>query len=248
MKAMILAAGFGTRLKPLTNDIPKALVEINKTPLLELIIHKLKHYGFENIIINVHHFADKIIDFLKSNDNFGINIAISDERNLLLDTGGGIKKASWFFDNDQPFLIHNVDIISEINLKELYEYNLETQASITLAVNKRESDRYLLFDEESYLCAWENVITKEKKIVNRENEDSRQQKTERFGYCGIKVMHSKVFKYFPDENIFSIIDFYLKVASKEKVNCFFKENLFWQDVGTLGQLKETERHLRNSSY
>ncbi len=245
MKAMILAAGLGTRLKPLTNDTPKALVKINNTPLLEIIITKLKYYGFDDVIINVHHFPDKIIRFLESKNNFGINMTISDERGRLLDTGGGIKKASWFFNDNKPFLVHNVDIVSKIDLKILYDYNFKTNASITLAVNKRESDRYLLFDKDDYLCAWENVITKERKIVAKKNEESRLQKENRFGYCGVKVMNPIVFKYFPDENIFSIIDFYLNVASREKVNCFFIKDIFWQDVGTIDQIKETEKFLNH---
>ncbi len=242
MKAMILAAGLGTRLRPLTNDIPKALVKINNVPLLEIIVNKLKESGFDDITINVHHFADKVIDFVNSKDNFGINISISDERNLLLDTGGGIKKASVFFNNNQPFLVHNADIISNINLKKLYEYNLSTNAAITLAVNKRESDRYLLFDDKNNLTAWENKITGERKEVKMQTGNRRPHNENRFGYCGIQVMHPRVFKYFPDDSIFSIIDFYLYIASKETVNCFFINDSYWQDVGTIDELKTAENY------
>ncbi|MGD8781567.1 MAG: nucleotidyltransferase family protein [Ignavibacteria bacterium] len=236
MKAMILAAGLGTRLKPITDNIPKALVKLNNKPLLDIIIEKLKASGFNDIIINVHHFADKIIDYIELNENFGIDITISDERDCLLDTGGGIKKASWFFDDGKPFLVHNVDIISKIDLNELYKYNIETNAAITLAVNKRESDRYLLFDKSNELTAWENKITGERKDVKKRNTENGEPKSERFyGYCGIKIMHPKVFKYFPKEKIFSIIDFYLKTASLELVNCF-KNNSEWIDVGTKEKL------------
>jgi len=146
MKAMIFAAGKGTRLQPLTNDIPKALVKVNNITLLEIIINKLKHFGFNDIIINVHHFAEQIKDFLNKNNNFGIKITISDESSLLLETGGGLKKAAWFFDDNKPFLIHNVDILSDINLSELYDFHIQSQSLATLAVMHRITSRYFLFD------------------------------------------------------------------------------------------------------
>src|ERR1035437_9615569 len=137
MKAMIFAAGLGTRLKPVTDNLPKALVPIAGKPLLEWVILKLKAAGFDEIIVNVHHFPNQIIDFLKGNDNFGIRIEISDESDSLLDTGGGIRNAAWFFDDGKPFLIHNVDILSNVDLKALYHQHLRTNSLATLVVSKR---------------------------------------------------------------------------------------------------------------
>ena len=156
MKAMIFAAGLGTRLKPLTDHMPKALVPVAGKPMLEHVIEKLKASGFNEIVINVHHFGNQIIDFLKEKDNFGIQIWISDETEELLDTGGGIKKAAHFF--DEPFLVHNADILSNVNLKALYEYHQASGNDATLLVSPRKTVRYLLF-EENRLCGWVNKDT-----------------------------------------------------------------------------------------
>ena len=154
MKAMIFAAGLGTRLKPLTDHMPKALVPVAGKPMLEHVIEKLKASGFNEIVINVHHFGNQIIDFLKEKDNFGIQIWISDETEELLDTGGGIKKAAHFF--DEPFLVHNADILSNVNLKDLYEFHQASKNDATLLVSPRKTVRYLLFNEENRLCGWVN--------------------------------------------------------------------------------------------
>ena len=147
MKAMIFAAGLGSRLKPLTDTMPKALVPIAGRPMLEHVILKLKASGFTEIVINIHHFGEQILDFLKENDNFGLTIHISDERDQLLDTGGGVKKARTFFENsNEPFLVHNVDILSDIDLKELYDYHLQNGGVATLLASQRKTSRYLLFD------------------------------------------------------------------------------------------------------
>ena len=141
MKAMIFAAGLGTRLKPMTDTIPKALVPIAGKPLLEHVILRLKEAGFDELIVNVHHFPDQIIDFLRANNNFGIRIEISDERDVLLDTGGAIRKAAWFFDDGKPFLVHNVDILSNLNLGDLYHQHLTTNPLATLVVSERDTFR-----------------------------------------------------------------------------------------------------------
>ena len=156
MKAMIFAAGLGTRLKPLTDSTPKALLPINGKPMLEHVILKLKDAGFHQIAINVHHLGDQIINFLAANNNFGIQIHISDERDYLLDTGGGIKHAAAFLQGNEPFLIHNVDILSDIDLRALYNHHIETNPLATLLVSKRNTSRYLLFNKENKLCGWRN--------------------------------------------------------------------------------------------
>ncbi|MEA4809211.1 sugar phosphate nucleotidyltransferase, partial [Macellibacteroides fermentans] len=156
MKAMIFAAGTGSRLKPYTDHIPKALIPIDGKPMLEHIILKLKAAGFTEIIINVHHLGEQIIEFLAGKDNFGITIHISDERDYLLDTGGGIKHAAQFLQGDEPFLVHNVDIISNVDLKALYQHHLDTNPLATLLVSKRDTSRYLLFNKENKLSGWRN--------------------------------------------------------------------------------------------
>ncbi|MGF1635716.1 MAG: NDP-sugar synthase, partial [Cyclobacteriaceae bacterium] len=156
MKAMILAAGLGTRIQPLTKGLPKALAKVENKPLLELVIKKLIHFGYRQIIVNVHHQAEMIVDFLQRNKNFGIDIMISDESSQLLNTGGGIWNASWFFDSSKPFLIHNTDVLSNIDLNELLAYHKQYEAIATLCVRPREASRYLWFDRSMQLCGWEN--------------------------------------------------------------------------------------------
>ena len=156
MKAMILAAGLGTRLKPLTDKIPKALLMINDKPLLFYIINKLKQAGVNEIILNVHHHAEQIIDFLKENNHFNISVEISNEEDLL-DTGGGLKKAGYFFDDGNPFLLHNVDVISSIDLTEMINHHNNQRNLVTLAVKRRKTSRYLLFDSNEQLVGWKSV-------------------------------------------------------------------------------------------
>ncbi len=158
---MLFAAGLGTRLRPLTDDRPKALVEVNGTPLLEIAIHRLIVAGCREIIVNVHHFAEQIIGFLKKNDHFGIRIAISDEREALLETGGGLKKAAWFFDDEKPFLVCNTDVLTNLDLQKFYQKHLESGALATLAVRNRPSSRSFLFDETMRLTGWQNTKTGE---------------------------------------------------------------------------------------
>src|SRR5262245_3541326 len=147
-KAMVLAAGLGTRLRPLTNDRPKALVELNNRTLLEITLTRLRAAGVTNAIVNVHHFSEMIVDYLKQHQNFGIRVEISREDDLLLDTGGGLKKAAWFFAQDStPFILHNVDVISDIDLRKMAEFHAEQNALATLMVQNRQTARYLLFDE-----------------------------------------------------------------------------------------------------
>ena len=206
MKAMIFAAGLGTRLKPVTDNLPKALVPIAGKPLLEHVILKLKSAGFDEIIVNVHHFHDQIIDFLKENNNFSIRIEVSDERNLLLDTGGGIRKAAWFFDDEKPFLVHNVDILSNVDLKVLYHQHLRTNSLATLVVSKRDTFRYLLFDDNLRLSGWINEKTGETKPINLKKIELYN----KLAFAGIQVLSPKVFDLMKNlEPKFPIMDFYL---------------------------------------
>ena len=243
MKAMIFAAGLGTRLRPLTNTIPKALVEVNGSPLLEIVITRLRRYGFQDIIINTHHFADRIHEFLRAKRNFGVNIHLSHERDGLLDTGGGLKNASWFFNDDAPFLVHNVDILSDIHLQEFYETHLHTQALATLAVTRRNSTRCLLFDHHNTLCGWKNRQTQEFKMARTTVSEPIP-----LAFSGIHVISPSIFTMMPDQKIFSIIEVYLRVAATEKIMAFHHDHTLWIDLGkkeNLSPAGEILRQIRN---
>ena len=243
MKALIFAAGLGTRLKPLTDTMPKALVPIDGKPLLEHVILKLKAAGFNQLIINVHHFPDQIIEFLKSKNNFDLRIEISDERDKLLDTGGGVKKAKWFFDDGKPFLVHNVDILSNIDLQSLYQQHLETSPLATLVVSERDTFRYFLFDEEARLKGWINEKTGEV----RPDHLTHIELYNKLAFSGIQVLSPDVFKlmeHFPDH--FSIVDFYLRNAAQQQIKAYVPHALKMIDVGKLNVLTEAERFVKNS--
>ncbi|MEA4850980.1 MAG: nucleotidyltransferase family protein [Paludibacter sp.] len=242
MKALIFAAGLGTRLKPLTDTMPKALVPIDGKPLLEHVILKLKAAGFNQIIINVHHFPDQIIDFLKSKNNFDLRIEVSDERDKLLDTGGGVKKAKWFFDDGKPFLVHNVDILSNIDLQSLYQQHLETSPLATLVVSERDTFRYFLFDKEARLKGWINEKTGEV----RPDHLANTQLFNKLAFSGIQVLSPEVFKlmdHFPD--YFSIVDFYLQNAAQQQIKAYVPQALKMIDVGKLNVLTDAEQFVRN---
>ncbi len=235
MRAMILAAGMGTRLKPLTESIPKALVKIKEHTLLELQIKKLKSEGFDEIIINVHHLADHISKYLEENNFFGCSISISDESDKLLDTGGGLKKASDFFSDSKPFLVYNVDILSNINLKKLLDFHILSNGIATVAVQERESSRKFLLDENGILCGWMNKETGAKII-------SKKSLSELIlcSFSGIQIIDPKIFRYFPDKDVFSLVELYLRVASKEIIMGKIHNEDDWLDVGKIENLSEAE--------
>lgn len=235
-QAMIFAAGLGTRLKPLTDTKPKALVEVGGKPLLEHIIEKLKAEGFERIIINIHHFGQQIIDYLKNNNYFGIDIRISDESQQLLETGGGIKKAQYLFDSNTPVLIHNVDILSNANLKSFYE---KTDSEAALLVSNRDTSRYLLFDDEMRLAGWTNIKTGE---IRSPYKDFDITKHKAFAFSGIHAFSPKLFNEmgsYPDR--FGIIDFYLDQCAKHVIKGIIDNNLQLIDVGKLNTLELAEK-------
>ena len=232
MKAMIFAAGLGSRLKPLTDTMPKALVPIAGRPMLEHVILKLKAAGFTEIVINIHHFGEQILDFLKANENFGLIIHISDERDLLLDTGGGVKKARSFFENyAEPFLIHNVDILSDVNLKELYDYHLQSGAVATLLTSQRKTSRYLLFDTGKRLCGWINKDTGQVKPEGFQYDPSLYRE---YAFSGIHVLSPAIFQWMTSprwEGKFSIMDFYLATCRQVNYGGYLKEKLHLIDIG-----------------
>jgi len=226
MKAMIFAAGLGTRLRPLTDNRPKALVEAEGKTLLQHCIEKLQTAGVREIIVNVHHFADMVEDFLQANNNFGLRIELSDEREMLLDTGGGLKRAAWFFDDGQSFILHNVDILSNIDLADLCAQHRQSNALVTLACNIRESSRYFLFDASQRLCGWENTNTGEQKIVVAQYEP-----LQRMAFGGIHVITPAIFDSAPAADKFSIIDWYLQLAPQVLIQGYTAPDLQIVDMG-----------------
>ncbi|MEA3307861.1 MAG: nucleotidyltransferase family protein [Elusimicrobiota bacterium] len=236
MKAMILAAGLGTRLRPLTNTFPKALVEINGVTMLEIAIRRLIKAGFDELIINTHHFAGKIEEFLKNKDKFGIRIEISYEKELL-DTGGGLKEAAWFFDDGAPFALYNADIYCDMDLKTMYGEHIKKGALATLAVKERESNSYLLFDGE---------ILKGLQSLKRQNSgfiDSKGNLT-KLAFSGIQIISPEFLSEMTEEGKFSIIAPYLRLAKEgAEIRSFRMDNYFWRDMGSLEKLEELRKYI-----
>lgn len=247
MQAMIFAAGLGTRLKPLTDTMPKALVRVGGEPLIKRVIENLKAAGVDRIVVNVHHFAQQIIDYLNANSNFGIDIRISDETAGLLETGGGIKKAAPLFSPSAPILIHNVDILSNVDLREFYALAAESEAEgkeavdAVLLVSWRKTKRYLLFSEDMRLMGWTNIETGEVRspYPNLNPKDCRM-----YAFAGIHVISPRLLPLmdeFPDK--FGIIDFYLKTCATHNIIGHVKENLKLMDIGKLDTLAQAEDFL-----
>jgi len=240
---MIFAAGLGTRLKPLTDHMPKALVPVAGKPMLEHVIGKLKASGFDEIVIDVHHFAQQIIDFLKANNNFGIKIWISDETDELLDTGGGIKKAASYF--DKPFLVHNADILSNVDLKAMYDYHLTSDNDATLLVSPRKTVRYLLFDEQNHLQGWVNKDTLQTKPEGFVYQPEVQKE---YAFGGIHIISPTLFNYMRDDwtGKFPIMDFYLKTCHEARIGGYVKEDLQLIDIGKPDTLAKAEDFIRQN--
>jgi len=236
MKAMIFAAGLGTRLKPLTDTMPKALVPVAGKPLLWHAIQKLKGAGVDEIIINVHHFADQIRQYIEENSRFDIRIEFSDESQALLDTGGGIKRASWFFDDGKPFLIHNVDILSDVDLLQFYRFHADSHSLATLLVSERKTSRYLLFDRENRLTGWLNEATGE---IKSPFPELQRDACKKLAFAGIHILHPSILKYmeeFPER--FSIIDFYLTICKYCPIAGYAPAGVKSIDVGKIDSLKQ----------
>jgi NDP-sugar pyrophosphorylase family protein len=237
MKALIFAAGLGTRLKPLTDNTPKALVKVAGKPMLQIVIEKLKKQGINQFIINIHHFGEQITEFLKTSNNFNCQIEISDERSKLLDTGGGLKKAEKFLMDEDYFLVHNADIYSEISIAEMETVHRVSGALATLAVKNRQSTRKLGFDENKLLAAWKNNATGEE-IISRKPKG----KINYLAFSGIHIINTNIFKYLPEEKKYSITPEYLKLSAKHKIRAFEHcEPIF--DLGTTERIAECEKYL-----
>lgn len=238
MKAMVLAAGLGTRLRPLTDDRPKALVEIDGRTLLEIALERLRTFGVTDVIVNVHHFADMIVEYLAARQNLGMHIEISRE-DVLLDTGGGLRKAAWFFledMDDEPFLLHNVDVLSNIDLARMVQFHNEHDALATLAVQERQSSRYLLFDEQGQLCG-RRFEREDRTELARRAEPLRP-----LAFCGIHVISPRLLEIMTEEGVFSTIETYLHLASRnEKIMAFRSDESYWRDLGTIESLRQAGR-------
>ena len=251
MKAMIFAAGLGTRLKPLTDTLPKALVPLAGKTLLQWQIEKLKAAGIRDIVVNIHHFPDMIINYLKDNDNFGCNIQVSDERDMLLETGGGLRKAEEKFrslgvqefrSSNEGILICNVDILSNIDIPTLLQAFNPNEMGVVV-VSERETQRYLLFNDENRLCGWTNIATGEVRgpIADSQSPIANRQ----LAFSGMQVLSPRIFDCM-DEVVkqkgekFSLIDLYLSIAQKEILRAYIPENYRMMDVGKIDQISEAE--------
>lgn len=245
MRAMVLAAGLGTRLRPLTNNRPKALVEIGGRTLLEITLSRLRVCGIREVIINVHHFGDMVAEYLKARSNFGMRIELSRE-DVLLDTGGGLKKAGWFFlesgvAKDEPFLLHNVDIISTIDFRRMVEWHKEKKALAVLAVQQRESSRQLLFDDHSRLCG--------RRIDGQDEAVRLSGALQPLAFSGVHVISPRLLTIMTEEGVFSIIDCYLRLASRGGKICAFRaDEYYWRDLGKLEQVERASEDYRNKLF
>jgi len=241
MRAMILAAGLGTRLRPLTDDRPKALVEIGGRTLLEITLSRLRAVGIREVIVNAHHFADMIVEYLKANHDFGMRIEISREE-VLLDTGGGLKNAAWFFLEDssrseEPFILHNVDVLSTIDLRRMAQFHADNQALATLAVQERQTSRYLLFNKQLQLCG---RCSPEKTELVRPAP-----RPQALGFCGIHVISPRIFEMMNEDGAFSIVSSYLRLAAQgEKILGFLADEYHWRDLGRPDSVAQAAKDLR----
>lgn len=236
MKAMIFAAGLGTRLQNETAEKPKALVEIGRKTLLQHSIEKVKECGVNEVVVNVHHFADLVVEYIGKND-FGIPVHISDENGKLLETGGGLKKAEPFLRGTKPILLYNVDILSNIDLSKVIHQHLVSKALVTLVVRNRKTQRYFKFNEEKRLVGWINKKTNETKISIPEDFDNSAE----MAFSGIHLVQPEIFNLMPETERFSITDFYLELAKSKTIKGYFDDSDLWMDVGKPEQLEEARK-------
>ena len=240
MKAMILAAGLGTRLRPLTYKTPKALIEISGMTMLEIAARRLIKAGVDEIIINTSYLSDSVREFLKAKNNFGIRVEVSHEEELL-DTGGGLKKAAWFFDNAKPFFLYNADIFCDMDLKSMYEHHVRNGSLATLAVKDRMSDSYFLFDDELLL---RGLLSSKRKTISTGGNDAGEFK--KLAFSGIHVLSPDIFSKLKETGVFSIIEPYLRLAREgEKIRGFRMDDSFWQDMGSIKKLEELKKTINN---
>ena len=257
MKAMILAAGLGTRLRPLTNDRPKALVTVAGRTLLEIALSRLRAFGVREVIVNTHHYAEMIIEYLKANDDFGMRIEVSREE-VLLDTGGGLKRAAHFFleasgSLQEPFILHNVDVISTIDLGRMMRFHTEQDALATLAVQDRETSRYLLFDEHGQLCGRRTGRAAKAEAPKAEFGEAElvraAPEVQALAFSGIHVISPQLLAKMREEGAFSIIATYMHLAAQgEKIVAFRADECYWRDLGQPENVMQAARDLGSGKY
>lgn len=239
MKAMIMAAGLGTRLGEITQSIPKVLVDVNGKSLLQIAVEFCCSHGFDDIIVNVHYKADLVEDEIRRLNSLGFSVSVSDERELLLENGGGLYKAREFFNGD-PFLVYNADIVTNLDLSSLLKYHLEKDALATLAVRHRPGSRFLLIDKEGVLRGWRNVDTGEEILKT----DSNFGLTE-LGFSSVQIIDPAIFRYMK-EGIYTVIDLYLELAATGRIFTLRKDEGYWFNVGTPENLENVRTFLKSS--
>jgi NDP-sugar pyrophosphorylase family protein len=240
LKALILAAGLGTRLYPITANIPKALVRINGISLLELAIRKVSAEGFRDIIVNIHHHAGQVREFLKEHNFPDVSVSVSDESGQLLGTGGAIMKARWFLDGSQPFLVHNVDVISNVSLQSILHDHSVKKGLATLSVSERVSSRYFLFDDQMKLIGWTDTSSGEKRFAGYHSGN-----TTPLAFSGIHIISPEIFNLFKTTGSFSIIDTYLDLAAESNIFGHPQPGIAWFDLGKPEQLEVVSKYLRD---
>jgi NDP-sugar pyrophosphorylase family protein len=242
---MILAAGLGTRLRPLTNDRPKALVEVAGHTLVEITLRRLAAFGIREVIVNVHHFADMVVDYLTKHDNFGMQVEISRE-DVLLDTGGGLKQAAWFFRQDgppqEPFLLHNVDVISTIDFARMLEVHRDHNALATLAVQQRETSRHLLFDERNQLCGRQTG-------ANTPEMVRPAPQTRALAFSGVHMISPQLLGLTTEQGVFSIVTTYLRLAAEgHRILAFRADEYYWRDLGKPENVTQATTDVLNGTF
>lgn len=233
---MIYTGGLESSIQPQPGEKPRALLEINREPLLSILIKRIAESGFNEIIINVHHFAARIIKFLKVNDFSGIRIEVSDETDLVLDSGGGLSKVRWFFDDGMPFLLYNLEIISDIDLRKLYQDHCSSGALATLVVRKRESERFLLFDQKMRICGWVNNLTGES-VTTGSNDRSKNA----YAFSRIQIVSPLLFNLITEKGAFSLVELYLKIASGHDIRGYPDNESIWMDLAKKEGMLEAEK-------
>lgn len=237
MNAMIFAAGLGTRLRPLTNDRPKALVEINGITMLEMALRKMESAGISRVIVNVHHFRDKMLEFIRNYQSATMEVVVSDESDQLLDTGGGLLKARSLFMPDEPILLYNVDIVTTASLPQFIDFHTKYDPVVSMMVKQRPTSRYLMFNKEMQLSGWQNTKTGEK-IICREADQY-----ENFGFQGIHIVSPCIFDLITETGKFPIMELYLRLAGHYTFKGYESKNELWFDIGSPEKLEHTKEQL-----
>lgn len=235
MKAMLLAAGFGTRLKPFTEHNPKALAEVNGKSLLQHNIEYLQQFGIYDVVVNVHHFAEQIIQAIKNNDGWGSRVSVSDETDAILETGGGLRRAAWFFKDEEDFVLMNVDVLTDLHLDEMIAFHKKNKPLATLATTNRETSRYFLFNEGGILCGWKNIKTGEEKVMRHENNLIPK------AFSGLHIISTKIFPLMQQPEIkFSMVDVYLSLCASHSILSYNHSGSKFIDVGRPESLQKAQ--------